>query len=74
MFERDLALVEAPILRIKGILAMRGLDARVIVQGVGPSVEVQIGAPWGDAPRTSRMVVLGPDADAPQAGFARCIL
>ncbi len=72
--ETELAAVEARILRVKGILAMQGVDVRVIVQGVGPSVEVHLGAPWLDAPRTSRMVVLGLDLDAPalEAGFERC--
>lgn len=71
--ESDLAAVEARILRIKGILAMRGVDSRVIVQGVGPAVEVLLGAPWGDAKRTSRMVVLGLDLDAAalEAGFTQ---
>lgn len=72
--ERALGDVEARILRIKGILAMQGVDARVIVQGVGEAVEVHVGAPWGDAPRNSRLVVLGLglDAAALEAGFASC--
>jgi len=72
--ERELATVEARILRIKGILAMKGVDCRVIVQGVGHAVEVQLGAPWCDAARTSRMVILGLalDADRLEAGFRRC--
>ena len=72
--ERDLAVVETRILRIKGILAMEGVDLRVIVQGVGPVVEVELGAPWGDALRTSRMVILGLGLDEAtlEAGFQRC--
>jgi G3E family GTPase len=72
--ERELGAVEARILRIKGILAMQGVDARVIVQGVSAAVEVQLGAPWGETPRTSRLVVLGLglDAAALEAGFLRC--
>lgn len=67
--------VEARILRIKGILAMRGVDARVIVQGVSEAVEVQLGAPWGQTPRTSRLVVLGLglDSAALEQGFLRCV-
>jgi hypothetical protein len=36
---------------------------------------VQLGAPWGDAPRTSRLVVLGLGLDAAEleAGFAGCV-
>lgn len=72
--ERDLAAIEARLLRIKGILAMRGVDERIIVQGVGPAVEIQLGEPWRDGARTSRMVVLGLglDAAALEAGFAGC--
>lgn len=71
---QDLAAVESRLLRIKGILAIQGVDARVIVQGVGPAVEVQLGAPWGEATRVSRMVVLGLglDAAALEAGFLSC--
>lgn len=72
--ESALGDVEARILRVKGILAMQGVDARVIVQGISESVEVVLGAPWGDAQRTSRMVVLGLGLDraALEAGFGNC--
>ncbi|HTV22542.1 MAG TPA: GTP-binding protein [Polyangiaceae bacterium] len=72
--ESALADVEARILRVKGILAMRGVEARVIVQGISEAVDVVLGAPWGDAQRTSRLVVLGLglDAAALEAGFMRC--
>ena len=73
--ESALGDVEARILRVKGILAMRGVDARVIVQGISEAVEVVLGAPWGDAQRTSRLVVLGLGLDpaALEAGFLRCV-
>jgi G3E family GTPase len=72
--ENALALVEARILRIKGILALRGVDERVIVQGVSQAVDVQLGAPWESAERKCRMVVLGLGLDGPalEAGFLRC--
>jgi len=72
--ESALGDVEARILRVKGILAMRGVDARVIVQGISEAVEVQLGAPWGEAQRTSRLVVLGLglDSAALEAGFLGC--
>ena len=72
--ESALGDVEARILRLKGILAMEGLGVRVILQGVSESVQVLMGAPWGDAPRTSRLVILGLglDAAALEAGFKRC--
>ena len=72
--ESALGGVEARILRVKGILAMQGVDARVIVQGISEAVDVQLGAPWGDARRTSRLVVLGLglDPSALELGFLRC--
>jgi G3E family GTPase len=74
--ESALGSVEARILRVKGILAMQGVDARVIVQGISEAVEVQLGAPWGEAKRTSRLVVLGLglDAAALEGGFMRCAI
>jgi G3E family GTPase len=72
--ESALGNVEARILRIKGILAMQGVDARVIVQGISEAVDVQLGSPWGEARRTSRLVVLGLglDSAALEEGFLRC--
>ena len=72
--EDALASVEARILRIKGILAMNGVGERVIVQGVSEAVDVQLGSPWGDSERTSRLVVLGLGLDAAEleAGFLCC--
>jgi G3E family GTPase len=72
--ESALGNVEARILRIKGILAVQGVEARVIVQGISEAVEVRLGAPWGQARRTSRLVVLGLglDSAALEAGFLGC--
>ncbi len=72
--ETALGNVEARILRVKGILAIRGVAARVIVQGVGEAVDVQLGRAWKDARRTSRLVVLGLglDANELETGFRRC--
>jgi G3E family GTPase len=73
--EDALAAVEARVLRIKGILAIRGVDARVIVQGVSQAVEVQMGRPWESSERSSRLVILGLGLDgaALEAGFQRCV-
>lgn len=72
--ENVLALVEARILRIKGILAFQGVAERVIVQGVSEAVDVQLGAPWEGHERKSRLVVLGLGLDgaALEAGFLDC--
>jgi G3E family GTPase len=74
--ESALASVEARILRVKGILAMHGVEARVIVQGISEAVEVLLGAPWGKEQRRSRLVVLGLglDSAALEQGFLRCVV
>lgn len=74
--EQMLGAIEARILRVKGILAVQGVDERVIVQGVGEAIEVTLGPPWRDAERTSRLVVLGLDLDEAdlRAGFFACAI
>ncbi|AKV02290.1 Putative metal chaperone, involved in Zn homeostasis [Labilithrix luteola] len=72
--ETDLAQVAGRLFRTKGILAVTGVDERMIVQGVADSVEVTFGQPWLDAPRTSRLVIVGFGLDraALTRGFAAC--
>jgi G3E family GTPase len=74
--ECRLGAIEARILRIKGILAVHGVDERVIVQGVGEAIEVTLGPAWGDAERASRLVILGLGLDegALRSGFASCAM
>ena len=48
------------VLRLKGIVAVAGRPARLVVQAVGPRVETYFDRAWGpDEPRTSRLVVIG---------------
>ncbi|MBX3271763.1 MAG: GTP-binding protein [Sandaracinaceae bacterium] len=72
--EEALGDVEGRLLRMKGILAIAGLDVRMILQGVADHAEVDFGAPWEDAPRSSRLVVVGFGLDHEElaAGFAAC--
>lgn len=72
--ETDLAHFSGRIFRTKGILAVRGLPDRMIVQGVADEVEVTFGEPWGEARRTSRFVVVGfgLDREALARAFAAC--
>lgn len=74
--ERALAAIEVRLLRIKGILAIRGANHRVVLQGVSEAFELTIGAPWGVEARTSRLVILGQGLDeaALRAGFDACVL
>jgi len=72
--EEELARFAGRIFRVKGILSALGLKERMIVQGVTDLIEVTFGDTWGDAPRTSRLVIIGfgLDRDALASGFAAC--
>lgn len=72
--EEELARHEGRLLRVKGILAMEGIDERVVVQGVGDGLDVTLARTWAGEPRTSKLVIIGYgiDHDALREGFARC--
>jgi G3E family GTPase len=72
--ESDLAQFAGRLLRTKGILAIEGVEERMIVQGVADLVEVTLGERWGESERTSRFVVVGfgLDREALTRAFAAC--
>ncbi|AKF10426.1 CobW family GTP-binding protein [Sandaracinus amylolyticus] len=73
--EDELARIAGRLLRTKGVLAIRGVEPRMILQGVADEVEVTFGAPWrDDEVRRSRLVIVGYglDRDALARGFAAC--
>lgn len=72
--EEELARFAGRLLRTKGIIALAGVDDRMIVQGVADLVEVTFGEPWSDGPRTSRFVIVGfgLDRDSLTQAFAAC--
>jgi G3E family GTPase len=72
--EVDVARFAGRIFRTKGILAVTGVPQRMIVQGVADLVEVTFDEPFGEAPRTSRFVVVGFGLDraALEHAFAAC--
>lgn len=47
------------ILRLKGFVAVSGKPMRLTVQAVGPRVDHYFDQPFGDAPRATRLVVIG---------------
>jgi len=47
------------ILRLKGFAAVEGKPMRLTVQAVGPRVDSYYDQPFGPAPRTTRLVVIG---------------
>jgi len=56
------------ILRLKGFAAVAGKPMRLTVQAVGPRVDTYYDQPFGDTPRTTRLVVIG------QAGLDRAAI
>ncbi|MDB4934135.1 MAG: putative metal chaperone, involved in Zn homeostasis [Labilithrix sp.] len=72
--ETELGRFAGRLLRTKGILAVEGLEARMILQGVADLVELTFGEDWGSARRVSRLVVVGfgLDRTALTAAFASC--
>ena len=56
------------ILRLKGFAAVEGKPMRLTLQAVGPRVDTYFDQPFGDAPRTTRLVVIG------QAGLDRAAI
>ncbi|WP_108815585.1 cobalamin biosynthesis protein CobW [Loktanella sp. Alg231-35] len=47
------------ILRLKGFVAVAGKPMRLTLQAVGPRVDTYFDQPFGDAPRETRLVVIG---------------
>jgi G3E family GTPase len=72
--ETEIGRVAGRLFRTKGILSIAGLDQRLIVQGVADLVEADLGEPWGEHPRSSRLVLVGfgLDAEALARAFAAC--
>jgi G3E family GTPase len=72
--ENELAQFAGRLLRIKGILAVSGIEPRMILQGVRGDLEVTFGAPFDEA-RSCRLVVVGFGLEREQieAGWARCV-
>jgi G3E family GTPase len=60
--------------RVKGVLAMDGVEERVVLQGVHMIVSAEPAEAWGAAERRSKLVIIGRDLDrfALTQGFALC--
>ena len=66
----------ADMFRTKGVLNVRGDDARFVFQGVHMVIDGSAGRPWGDAPRLNELVFIGRGLDraALDAGFRSCLV
>jgi G3E family GTPase len=45
--------------RLKGILHMQGYDHQFVAHGVHMLFDGEVGKPWGDGPRSSKLVLIG---------------
>jgi G3E family GTPase len=48
-------------LRYKGVLSMKGIDRKVVFQGVHQLMGSDLASPWGHEPRQSKLVFIGID-------------
>ena len=60
------------ILRLKGFVAVLGKPMRQTLQAVGPRIDTYFDQPFGDAPRTTRLVVIG-EAGLDQAAITTAL-
>jgi cobalamin biosynthesis protein CobW len=60
------------ILRLKGFVAVTGKPMRMTLQAVGPRVDTYFDQPFGDAPRQTRLVVIG-EAGLDQAAITAAL-
>ena len=65
---------ERNILRVKGYVAVAGKPMRLLVQAVGARVRHQYDRPWGDAPRSSHLVVIAEHDDVDEEAIRRILL
>ena len=64
------------VLRLKGFAAVIGKPMRLTLQAVGPRVDTYFDQPFGEAPRLTRLVVIGQaglDRVAIEAALHACI-
>ncbi len=60
------------LLRYKGVLHMRGIDRKVIFQGVQQLINSDLGPPWPDVERrVSKLVFIG--IGLPRDMFLQCL-
>ena len=65
----------ADIFRSKGVLSFKGVDDRVVFQGVHAIFDGQTDRPWGDTPRFNKVVFIGRNLDKAEleSGLKACI-
>ena len=63
------------IYRMKGVLAIKGQEQRFVFQGIHMLFDGQPMAPWGDEPRTNKMIFIGKNLNREElkSGFMSCM-
>jgi G3E family GTPase len=72
---RELQVQGARIYRLKGFLNFKGVDDRIVIQGVHMLTDTTSLGPWGDRPRRTQLVFIGRllDQRALMDGFESCL-
>jgi G3E family GTPase len=72
---RELQVQGARIYRLKGFLNFKGVDDRIVIQGVHMLTDTTSLGPWGDRPRRTQLVFIGRllDQQALIDGFESCL-
>ncbi|MGA2052758.1 MAG: GTP-binding protein, partial [Opitutales bacterium] len=62
--------------RLKGLLAIRGVREKYLLQSVHQLFSGDVAGPWGPEPRRNTLVFIGEDLDQPALtrGFLRCLV
>ncbi len=60
---------------MKVVVSLRSDPNRFIFQGVHMTLDTTVGAEWGNAPRTNKLIFIGKnlDREALNAGFRACL-
>ena len=63
------------IFRMKGVLAIAGMEQRFVFQGVHMLFDGRPDRPWGDEPRANKLIFIGRNLDRAEleAGFRACL-
>jgi G3E family GTPase len=61
--------------RMKGFLNFKGVNERIVIQGVHMVVDTSVLGPWGDRPRRTQLVFIGRELDQKllTEGFDACL-
>ena len=75
-FSKLLAELGPDIFRMKGVLSIAGDDKRFVFQGVHMLLDARPDRPWGDTPRSNKLIFIGRNLDREKLteGFRKCLV